>query len=275
MDAIPGLSAWRDMLLQIATEFSTRLAAFVPSLLGALALLLLGWLLSRLVEVVAARMLRSLGLDRVSTRIEMDGVLGRAGMRSPPSQLVARLVFWLMMLTFLLSSAEILGLDAVTATIDRVIGFVPSLASAALTLIAGFLFARFVGGLVTSSSPSGIPGVQRLGFLVTLVIGSLTLVIAVELLGIETNVLVVPLTAVLLAASLSVGLTFALGAYPIVTHILAGHFLKDSLPRDVYVEVDGGRGIVERVGATETVLRDGEASFSVPNAKLLELVVKR
>ena len=65
------------------------------------------------------------------------------------------------------------------------------------------------------------------------------------------------------------------GARPIVTHILAGHFLKQSLPRDSFVEVGGERGIVERIGATDTLFRNGEESWSIPNAKLLDLIVRR
>ena len=98
---------------------------------------------------------------------------------------------------------------------------------------------------------------------------------AIEQLGVDTNVLIAPLTAVLAAAFLSAGIAFALGARPIVTHILAGHFLKQSLPRDRYVEVEGERGVVERVGPTETVLRNEEKSWSVPNGKLLDLIITR
>jgi hypothetical protein len=71
------------------------------------------------------------------------------------------------------------------------------------------------------------------------------------------------------------GLAFALGARPVVTHILAGHFLKQSLPRDVAVEIAGQRGIVEVVGPVSTVLRDGDRSWTIPNAQLLDQIVIR
>jgi hypothetical protein len=100
-------------------------------------------------------------------------------------------------------------------------------------------------------------------------------IIATEQLGVSTSVLIVPLTAVLAALSFTSGLGFALGARPIITHILAGHFLKRSLPRDVFVEIDGRKGVVERIGPTDTLLRDGEKRWSVPNGQLIEYVVTR
>ncbi len=276
MDQLPDIGAWRDVFLQAATEVGTKVAGFVPSLVGAVLILVLGWLLSRSVELAAGRALRTFGLDRAATRLRLDDVLDRAGIRLALSQVVARLLFWLLMLTFLLSSVETLGLTAVTATIDRLIAFIPNLIGAALITLLGLLLARFLGSVLSSAAAAaGFPSAPRLGFLAQLLVAGLVVVVAVEQLGVATNVLVGPLTALLAAATLSAGLAFALGAYPIVTHILAGHFLKASLPRDTFVEVEGDRGVVERVGPTDTLLRNGDRVWSVPNAKLLNLVVAR
>jgi hypothetical protein len=276
MDPLPDISAWRDVLLEAATELGTRVAGFLPSLFGAVVIFLVGWLVSRSVELAASRGLRTLGVDRGAARLRITEVIDRAGIRMALSEIIARLLFWLLMLTFLLSSVETLGLTAVTATIDRLIAYIPNVIGAAVIGLVGLLLARFTGTLVSSgAAAAGVPSAPRLGFLVQLLVSGLVIVIAVEQLGVETTVLVGPLTALLAAAALSAGLAFALGAYPIVTHILAGHFLKESLPRDTFIEVDGERGVVERIGATETVLRNGEKTWSIPNAKLLNLVVAR
>jgi small-conductance mechanosensitive channel len=103
----------------------------------------------------------------------------------------------------------------------------------------------------------------------------LVAVIAVQQLGVSTDVLVAPLTALLATAGFAAGLAFARGAHPIITHILAGQFLKQSLPRDSFVEVEGRRGVVERIGPTDTLLRNGDERWSIPNAQLLNQVVTR
>jgi hypothetical protein len=276
MDRLPDISVWRDVLLQAATELGTKVAGFLPSLLGATLILLLGWVVSRSLELAAARALRAFGLDRASTRLHLAEVLERAGIRSTASQIVAQLLFWLLMLTFVLSSVETLGLTAVTATIDRLIAYIPNLIGAALITVLGMLFARFIASLVSSAAAAAdIASAQRLGQLSQVVVVAVVAVVAIEHLGVSTDVLVGPLTALIAAAGLSAGLAFALGAHPIVTHILAGHFLKQSLPRDVYVEVNGERGMVKRIGATDTLLGDGDREWSVPNAQLMEKVINR
>jgi hypothetical protein len=216
------------------------------------------------------------GFDRAATRLRIAEALGRAGVRRTASDLVARVVFWILFVTFLWSSAETLGLAAVSATLDRVVAFLPDVLAALLILTVGLLLARPAGSAVASASAAaGFANTRRLGFVVQGLVAGLVAIAAVERLGVATDVLVLPITAVATAATLSVGLAFALGARPVVTHILAGHFLRQSLPRDAMVEVRGERGVVERIGATETVMRNGDRSWSVPNAHLLEEVVVR
>jgi hypothetical protein len=276
MERLFDLSAWREILVRAFSELGANLAGFVPNLVGAILILLLGWVLSRALEVIAARSLRTLGLDGVSARLRIAEVLERAEIRIALSQIVAKLLFWLLMLTFVLSSVETLGLTAVTATIDRLISFIPNVIGAALIAIAGLLLGRLVATLVSSAAAAaGFLGTARLGFLAQLVVAGLVLTVALEQLGVATDVLVLPFSVALAAAGLAVGLAFALAARPVLTHILAGHFLKQSLPRNVSVEIDGRRGLVERVGAVDTLLRGEDRSWTVPNAQLMDHVVLR
>jgi small-conductance mechanosensitive channel len=220
--------------------------------------------------------LHTLGVDRASARIGVGDALARSGVGMTLSEVIARLLFWLLLLTFVLSSVETVGLAAVTATIDRLIAFIPRVIGAFLIIVLGLLFSRFVAGLAASAfSAAGFASGARVGVLVNAGVATLVGLVAVEQIGIDTQILVGPLTALIGAAAFCAGLCFALGARPIVTHILAGHFLRQSLPRDSVVQIGERRGVVERVGATDTLLRDGDVSWSVPNARILDEVVVR
>jgi len=106
---------------------------------------------------------------------------------------------------------------------------------------------------------------------VVLIVGA----VALEQLGVDTALVLTALASLLAGLGVMLGVALALGARPIVTHILAGHFLRQSLPREGKIDVCGRQGTVERVGATDTLLRDGERSWSIPNAQLLEEIVGR
>lgn len=268
-----AITVWRDMVIEQFSMFGTRAAAFLPHLVGAILILLAGWGASWLLALVARRGLRTLGVDRLGARHRFAE---RAGLQQGLSDALATLVFWGVMIFFLLASVHTLGVTAVTATTDSLIAYVPNLIGAAVTAVLGLLLARFVGSVTASAAlAAGISTAGRIGFLVQALGLGLVAAITVEQLGLKTDILLVPLTALVLAGGLSVGLAFALGAQPIITHILAGHFLKQSLPRDRFVEIDGERGIIERVGATDTLLKNGDRRWSMPNGQLLERVVMR
>lgn len=264
---------WREVVTSEFSEIGARIIAWLPNVLGALMLALAGWVVAKVAGGIARRTLRGLGLDRVGARHRIGE---RAGLEMRLSDAAARLVFYAVMLVFALAAVHTLGVTAVTSMVDHFLAYIPNLVGAALTALFGILLARFVGSLTTSAAlASGMPTGARIGFIVQLTGVAFVAIVALEQLGFATNVLVLPLTAVLAAAGFAIGLSLALGARPIVTHILAGHFLKRSLPRDTFIEVDGERGVVERVGAIDTLLRNGDRRWSVPNAHLLERVIMR
>jgi len=274
LGGLTDVATWRDLVVQSGTALAERLSDFVPQLLAAGAILLVGFGVARTVEFLAGRALRGVGIDRAASRLELAGFLERADVGLAASELVARAVFWIVMLTALVSAVEVLGLTAVTATIDRLIAYIPSLIGASLILLLGLLAARFAAAFARSAAVAADLGsASRVGSFVQWVTTGLAATLALEQLGVATQVLVLPLTAVLGAVTLSAGLAFALGARPIVTHILAGHFLRRTLPDRGVIVLDGERGRVERVGPTDTVLRSDSRSWSVPNGRLMDDVV--
>jgi hypothetical protein len=276
MQEIFDVEAWRQVLTSSLSELGNTLAAFLPSLAATIVILAMGWLASRIVEALAGRLLGRLGLDRAAARLGVSTILEHAGIGMPVSGIAARLVFWVLMLTFVLSAVETLGLDAVTATIDRLIAFLPKVIASGLLFLLGLLLARLAGNLVSSgAAAAGLVGAPRIGALAQGVVAVVAGVIALQQLGVQTEIVVTVLTAVVGALGVTVGIAFALGARPVIGHILAGHFLRQSLPPGGSVEIGERRGVVERVGSVDTLLRDGERSWSIPNARLLDEVVQR
>ena len=271
MKDIFDIESWRQVIVSSLSELGTNVARFLPSLVGTIVLLILGWLLSKLVEVLARRLLHRVGLDRVAARTRVASALVRAGIESAPSRIFARLLFWALMLTFVLSAVETLGLAAVTSTIDRLIGFIPNVFAAGLIVLLGLLFGRFARNVVSSGvAAANVAGAQRIGTAVGGLVALLVVVLALEQLGIETALLVMVLTVLIAAISLTIGVSFALGARPLITHILAGHFLRQSLPHGSSVEVGGRKGTIERIGPLDTLMRDGERAWSIPNGALMD-----
>lgn len=276
MDQILEVATLRAMAGDAWTQLSLWLWQSLPRGLGAVGLLAAGYVLgvglSRAVRVVVRR----LGVDRWSSRIPVRATLERAGIETEPSVLAGRFVFWVIVLLLGLWSLELLGVAAARRTLDRLAAYMPAIVTAALIMGLGTLIARLVRNVVGSAAAaSGLPQAERLGrlggYLALVIFGLL----AARELGIDANIVVALMAVAISAVTLSFGVAFALGAGPVVRHILAGHFLRQSLRAGSTITVEGQRGLIEEIGAVDTRLRSDEQCWTVPNARLLEQIVIR
>lgn len=276
MGDVFNLEAWRTVIVSALSELGANIAGFIPNFVGMLVILLIGWILARFVQVVSGRVLARAGLDRASERLGVPDTLGGAGIERTPSALIARLLFWLLMLTFVLSAVETLGLTAVTATIDRLIAYLPKIIGASLIVLLGLLLARFVGNVVGSgAAAANMPYARSLGAVARGAMVIMVGILAVEQLGVDAALLLWAAITVLAALMIGLALAFALGSREVVGAILAGYYLRKSLREGTAVDVGGRQGTLARVGPIDTLFRSGETSWSVPNQQLLQSVIDR
>ncbi len=264
----------RELLLGMVQQSIETAVLFLPKLVGALVVLLIGWLFARLVRAVLERSVRA-GLDAVLDRTGLNRALERTSMTSTPSEILGGVVYWLVMISVLMACAQILGMEAVSNAIARIFGYIPSVISAALVLAAGVFLARFVGNLVTSGgAAANLSYAEGLGAVARTAIVVMVGVVTLEQLGVDTQILTTVITVTVAAVMAGMGLAFALGAQTVMRGILAGHYLRQTLPTERQLEVAGERGVVEEIGPVHTVFRDGEKTFRVPNARLVDEVIK-
>lgn len=264
----------RELLLSMLTQTTETMVLYLPKVVGALFVLLLGWLLARLLRAVLERSIQ-VGLDGVLERTGVTAALERSAMTSTPSEIVGGVIYWLIMIGVFMAASEILGLEAVSAAIGRIFSYIPSVISAALVLAAGVFLARFVGNLVTSgAAAANVSYAEGLGAVARTAIVVMVGVVTLEQLGVDTQILITVITVTVAAITAGMGLAFALGAKDVLRSILAGHYLRQTLPTEQELEVAGDRGVVEEIGPVHTTFRDGERTFRIPNGRLVDEVIK-
>ncbi len=266
---------WTDTILEAMSQMVTRVIAFIPDFVGMLLLLGVGYLVAKLVQRIASVLLRRIGLDRALERAGVQTVLQRAQISGAPSEFVGRLVFWILMLTFLVSAAETLGLTVVSQTITGMVGYLPNVIGATVVTVVGLLVARLVRDVVRAGA-AGL-GVDHANVVSSLVHGLLIVIIAsvaVTQLRIETQLLNAVLLVVLITVGAALAITVGLGTREVVHNLIAGIYARDLLEPGCQVTVEENSGMLAEVGAVTTTLRKGSGEqLHVPNAKLLQLVV--
>ena len=112
------LDLWTQSLVTAMTALWTKVANFIPNLFGALVVVLLGFVVAKLLDTLLSKLLAKLGLDRLMAGTGLTKMLSRGGIQVPISTLIGKIVYWFVLLIFLVSAAESLGLERVSATLD-------------------------------------------------------------------------------------------------------------------------------------------------------------
>ena len=130
-----------EVMLEPLRVFLTQVADFLPRLALALVVLIVGWLIAKMVRFAISRGLRKVNFHVVTDRAGIDGFLRDGGIRMDATDILAWLIYWIVILTALLIGFNLLGLTYITELISRVLLFVPKVLVAALILAFGAYFA--------------------------------------------------------------------------------------------------------------------------------------
>ncbi len=248
-----------DSFATAASALFERLASHLPNLIGALLLLGAGWLLARLLRVVAVR-----GMHLAETLIERMAGSSRLKV-GRSANVLGTVVYWVVLLFFVTAATHVLGLQTFTEWLSRLLDYLPTLAAGLLIVVAGYVLASFVADLVLATA-TRLQAAQRTA-LARLAQGA-TLVAAIlvgaDQIGIRVTWIAI-LAAVVIAAVLG-GVTIAvsLGARSYVANLIGAHYLRQAFEVGQRVRVAGFEGRIVEVSATSLVLETREGRVALP-----------
>jgi Mechanosensitive ion channel, conserved TM helix len=124
------------------------LIAFIPNLVGCLIILFVGYLIARIVKLLVAKLLETVGLDRALSHSQAGTYVERVSPDARPSRLVAVVAFWFIFIYAIVVALNALKLAALTNFMANVQNYLPNVIAAVLILVIGVAIAGTVGGLV-------------------------------------------------------------------------------------------------------------------------------
>jgi hypothetical protein len=195
-----------------------QIVAFLPRLAAALGILMVGLAIAKMVERGTDLALHRIGFDRWMREGGVTEALERAGTTLDPSSVIARLVFWTMMLLVILLAANALGIAAVSILFAELLAYVPNVIAAVMVLVLGILLGEFIKDLVLASA-GGLPGGINLARAAKGAIILLAVFMALDQLDIAQDIVLVFFIAVVGAAALAAGIAFGLGGREIAAQI--------------------------------------------------------
>jgi len=201
-----------DIVMTSLRSFMSDLGSFLPMLIGAVAILIVGWLVAKLLHFVVVRGLKGMQFHALMESAGVDDFLKKGGVRKSTVDVLGVMVYWLVVLMTLLTTFNMLGLTALSTLFHRVAEFVPSVIVATLTLTIGLYFARFVANAVTTYTRNvGMVDADLVGRLTRWAITAFVVVLAIRQFNIPDRVFESMLLMMFGGAVLALALAFGFG----------------------------------------------------------------
>lgn len=217
-----------DVILSSLQTLWLSFVGFLPTLLAALIVFIVGWLIAIALGKLANRVIKIIKLDTLLTRIGLKKALAKAKLKLDSGQFFEELVKWFFIIVFLMAAADILGLYQVTELLKRILYYIPNIVVAVVVLLAAVIVANFLQRLVRASVEAA--GLKAAGFLsgltkwAVLIFGFVAALIQLGIAVTLIQTLVIGLVAMLALAG---GLAFGLGGKD-----YAGRFIE-KLRKDI------------------------------------------
>jgi len=133
----------------LSTTFNS-IASALPNLIGALVLLIIGWIVARIIRAVILRVLKAINFDGMVAKTGANQYIAKTGIKGGLSTIFAKIVYWMIMLTVLNIFFGKLGITAVTDLFGQVVAYLPNIIVGIVLLLVGLWLADLVKNLVTA-----------------------------------------------------------------------------------------------------------------------------
>ncbi|MBI2025104.1 MAG: hypothetical protein HYT03_03410 [Candidatus Harrisonbacteria bacterium] len=206
------VESWLNVLRASIQQLWLTVVSFLPSLIGALVVFIVGLIVAAVLDRVVERLIYYVKLDILLRKLGVEAFVQRANLKLDSGKFLGKLVYWFFVLAFLLAASDILGFITLSAFLGTVLGYVPQVIVAVLILLAALLVSNFLKGLVRASIMSaGLHGAKGLGTLTWWVVMIFGLLAALVQLGVAVSIINTVITGFIAMLALAGGLAFGLG----------------------------------------------------------------
>jgi small-conductance mechanosensitive channel len=202
-------------ILQSLQNTLDRFLEYIPQLIGAIIILVIGYIAARILKAVVSRVLQGIGFDGWMEKGGIKQFLDRAQTRETPATVLGTLVFWFVFIIVITMAADALGIQQVSQVLAQLIAYIPSIIAAILILVLAALLANFLASIVRGATGSDLlSNIARYAIIVYAAFAAIT-----EL-GIAVQLTAPTFLIVLGAAALAAAIAFGFGAQGVARDIV-------------------------------------------------------
>jgi len=203
---------WENLIVDPIRQMLTRIMAYLPVLLGALIILIVGWIVAKSIRRIVDWLLKTIRFDALADKAGISEVLRKGELKITARQVVSSLVYWLIIIMVLVMVANALGLPKASDILSNLFAYVPKVIAALLVLVVAMFLASFVSGIVRIAAGNAkLPKPELLAGICRWVIIVFAVTISLAQLGIAPLLVTATFNIILGGIVLALALAFGLG----------------------------------------------------------------
>ena len=277
----PVFAAVPDWLVPVTdalAEMWKNTAELIPKMLTAIIVFIVGLIISKIVRKAVTTALDKFGIDALCEKIGISDMLKRASIKAPVSAVVGKVVFYILILMFLITATDSLGMPQFSKPLHGLIEFLPKVVTALIIFMVGFLISDLIRGVtLTKAERMGLEYAESLANLIYGFLFVMVATIAISTLGVDTTLIRHTVEILLISGAVAIALALGLGMRPLAQNIVSGVYARELYKTGMTVRMKD-RGVDAKVLSVGPVLtrltkEDGEIVM-IPNVTMVSEIIE-
>lgn len=261
--------------LNLLQSFFQTLVQFSPRVLGAIAVLLIGWVFARFLRRILKKVLHKIGTNKLSDYINDMSLFGERSVKISLSNIVSTFVYYFLMLMVWVAATDVLGIPAITDLLQSIIDYLPNLIVAFIYLLIGIFLADMARKFVLTTLISlGIPSSRLIaGFIfyfliINILLGALTQA------KINTEFIAGNISIILGGIVLAFAIGYGLASKDVAGNLISSFYWKDKFNIGDTIIIEDVQGRIQKIEKSHLVLeRNDHSTVIVPMSKISKNIV--
>lgn len=207
------ISTWGEVFSGSLMNLWFGFMSFVPGFIVAIIIFFVGWIVGSIIGKALSQVVAAMKIDKLFQSAGAEEMLNRAGMKLNVGGFIGMIVKWFIIVVFLMTSLEILGLTQVNDFLkESVLYYLPKVIIAMLVLVIATVIAQAMKKIVSGTAKAAnVASANMLGSISSYAIWIFAFIIALSELGIATSFMQVLFTGLIAMIAIAGGLAFGLG----------------------------------------------------------------
>lgn len=262
MKQLPNLT---DILISTLTKLINQFVDFVPRFIFASFILLIGYLVAKGLAIVTKKLLERVGFDKIGDKLNEVSIVKQLQTEIKLSQIVAKVLYYFIMLGFVTDATRTLGVGAITGLVEKLVNFVPQLIVAAIMLQIGVLVSEAIKNAVVSICKSfNVPSAKLIGSIVFTFFLAITIISALGQAGVNTELLESSFNLLIGGVILAFAVGYGFASKDILANLLSSFYNKNRFKEGQTIQIDDVKGQIIGLDTTSITLKTGDTKTVFP-----------